>query len=194
MGAGVLLFLKGYGDALALATSEGMSGVPGAGRRDSGGGFRRLGSMKLPPEAEGLVWAHCRIQGMAGAPVAGGIDSGGDFRRRGSMESPTAADGLVRALRQAGGAPSLPVPLRLPSRRSAGFVVIGLLRFVFAMAKVKRCEEEGIVRGAGGKGRHDCAQLVAARPCDMLKVRSSLAIYSKRFTCFAIYSKSFIFL
>jgi hypothetical protein len=127
LGAGVLLFLKGYGDALALATSKGMSGAPGAGRRDSGGGFRRLGSMKLPTKVEGLVWAHCRIQGMAGAPIAGGIDLGGGFRRRGSMESPTAADGLVRALRQAGGVPSLPVPLRLPSRRSAGLVVIGLL-------------------------------------------------------------------
>ena len=118
---------------------------------------------------------------MSGAPVAGGIDSGGGFRRQGSMESPTAADGLVRALRRAGGAPSLPVPLRLPSRRSAGFVVIGLLRFVFAMAEGKRCEEEGIVRGAH-------------TPCHILKVRSGLAIYSKRFTCFAIYSKSFIFL
>ncbi len=47
LGAGVLLFLKGYGDA-ALArgtsptrTSEGMPGAPGAGRIDSGGGFRR---------------------------------------------------------------------------------------------------------------------------------------------------------
>ncbi len=67
--------------------------------------------MKLPTKAEGLVWAHRRIQGMAGAPGAGGIDLGGGFRRRGLMKSPTAADGLVWALRLAGGALSLPVPL-----------------------------------------------------------------------------------
>ncbi len=67
--------------------------------------------MKLPTEAERLVWAHRRIQGMAGAPIAGGIDSGGGFRRQGSMKSPTATDGLVQALCLAGGAPSLPVPL-----------------------------------------------------------------------------------
>ena len=79
------------------------------------------------------------------APGAGGIDSGGGFRRRGSTKSPTAADGLVRALRLAGGAPSLPVPLpRQPRRRSAGFIVLGLQRFVFAMSLSKRCLEEGI--------------------------------------------------
>jgi hypothetical protein len=82
---------------------------------------------------------------MPEAPGAEGIDLGGGFRRQGLMKSPTVADGLVRALRLAGGAPSLPVPLpRQPWRRSAGFIVVGLQRFVFAMAIVKRCLEEGI--------------------------------------------------
>ena len=97
---GVLLFLEEY--ARVRATREGMSGAPGAERRDSGGGLRRLRS--------------------------------------------TSADGLVRALRRAGRAPSLPFSLtRLPLHRSEDFVVIGLLLFVFAMAKVKKCEEDGIV-------------------------------------------------
>ena len=138
--------------------------------------------MKLHTDAEGLVWAHCWIQARAGGPVAGRIDSGGGFRRLGSMESPTTADLLVLALRRAGGGPPLAVPcLRLPLRRAAGFVVTGLLPFVFAMAEGKRSEEVRIIRGAHS-------------PCHILKVRSFLAIYSKRFICFAIYSKSFFFL
>jgi hypothetical protein len=63
----------------------------------------------------------------------------------------TSADGLVRALRLAGGGgetPSLTFPLpRQRRRRSAGFVVLGLQRFVFAMAVLKRSLEEGIDRG-----------------------------------------------
>jgi hypothetical protein len=101
--------------------------------------------MKLPTVAEGLVWACHTSEGMPGAPGAGGIDSGGGFRRRGLMKSPTAADGLVRALRLAGGAPFLLVPLpQQPWRQSTGFIVVGLPQFVFAMAIVKSCEEEGV--------------------------------------------------
>ena len=46
----------------------------------------------------------------------------------------------------AGGAPSLrdPLPARQPWRRSAGFIALGLQQFVFAMAVLKRCMEEGI--------------------------------------------------
>jgi len=58
-------------------------------------------------------------------------------------------DGWVRALRL-GGAPSSPdpIPARQPRRRSAGFIALGLQRFVFAMAVLKRCLEEGIDKRA----------------------------------------------
>ena len=56
------------------------------------------------------------------------------------------ADGLVRALHLAEGAPSLrdPLPARQPWRQSAGLIALGLQRFVFPMAVLKRCLEEGI--------------------------------------------------
>ena len=66
------------------------------------------------------------------------------------MKSPTLADGLVRALHLAGGGgtPSLTFPLpRPPRRRSEGFIALGLQRFVFAMAVLKRSLEEGIDPG-----------------------------------------------
>ena len=47
-----------------------------------------------------------------------------------------------------GGTPSLTFPLpRQPRRRSAVFIALGLQRFVFAMAVLKRSLEEGIDRG-----------------------------------------------
>jgi len=106
--------------------------ILGAELDDDDGGAALAGGTSPSRTSEGMP-----------APGPGGIDSGGGFRRRGSTKS---ADGLVRALRLAGGGgtPSLTFPLPWPRRRSAGFILLGLQRFVFAMAVLKRSLEEGI--------------------------------------------------